>query len=48
MLSWTVGILIVICLIAFVHSGKRRQATPEERVAMKAAKKVAVRKALGR
>ena len=42
-----IGAIVAILIIRFVHTGKRRKATPEENQAMADAKKAAVRRAMG-
>ena len=42
-----IGVIVAIVVFGFVHSGKRRKATPEEKQAMADAKKAAVRRAMG-
>lgn len=42
-----IGVIVAILFIGFVHTGKRRKATAEEKQAIADAKKAAVRRAMG-
>jgi|GEM_PF-2148428 len=42
-----IGAIVIILIIGFVHSGKRRKATSEENQAMADAKRTAVRRTMG-